>query len=546
MVRRLLLWIFLGLLIVIAIAAWFDPAVLWLLLLIAPLAAIGFHDGLQRRHAVLRNFPIIGHLRYVMERMRPEIKQYFIESNVDAFPVEREYRALAYQRSKNELETLPLGTQRNVYEVGYEWAAHSMMAHHTDREEERVTIGGPRCSQPYQASLLNISAMSFGALSTRAVLSLNGGARLGGFAHNTGEGGIADEHLAGGGDLIWQIGTGYFGCRAPDGRFDADAFARQAAHPNIRMIELKLSQGAKPGHGGVLPGVKVTETIARIRMLEPGKTVVSPASHAEFDSPVGLLEFVDRLRSLSGGKPVGFKFCVGRRTDFFAICKAMLETGLTPDFITVDGGEGGTGAAPLEFSNSVGMPARDAWIFVHNTLVGCGLRDRLRIIASGKILTAFDMIRALAIGADLCASARGMMFALGCIQSLRCHANTCPTGITTQDPALVYGLDVADKTVRVANFHRNTLRAFFELLGAMGMESSSQLAPEHIFRRIDDLRVRNLSEIYQYLEPGQLLDDARLPDEVRREWRQARSDGWILTPERGLHGATQEPIVSSR
>ncbi|MFU8816221.1 MAG: FMN-binding glutamate synthase family protein [Pseudomonadales bacterium] len=536
MFRRWLLRIFVVTVMVLAITAWFAPGVLWSLLLIVPLALLGFHDGLQRQHTVLRNFPIVGHVRYFMEMMRPEIKQYFIESNVDAFPVEREFRSLAYQRSKNELETLPLGTQRDVYRVGYEWASHSMAAHHTEKEEERVIIGGARCSRPYSASLLNISAMSYGAISTRAILALNQGARLGNFAHNTGEGGIADEYLQGGGDIIWQIGTGYFGCRTVNGRFDPDAFARQAEHEAVKMIELKLSQGAKPGHGGILPGVKVSADIARIRLLEPGKTVVSPASHGEFDSPVGLLEFVDRLRSLSGGKPVGFKLCIGRRTDFFAICKAMVETGLLPDFITVDGGEGGTGAAPLEFSNSVGMPARDAWIFVHNALVGSGLRDRLKIIASGKIFSAFDMIRALAIGADLCASARGMMFALGCIQSLRCHANTCPTGITTQDPALIYGLDVTDKTARVANFHKNTMRGFFELLGAMGLESTTQLRPEHIFRRVDDLRVRNLSELYEYLQPGQLLNDATLPDDMRKEWRQARSDSWVLAPEHGIHG----------
>ena len=532
MVRRRLLRWFIVIIALITAGAWFYPPVLWSLVVIVPIAAIGFYDALQREHTVLRNFPVIGHVRFAMERIRPEIQQYFIETNVDAFPVEREFRSLVYRRSKAELETQPFGTQRDVYQVGYEWASHSMAARHALTEAPRITIGGERCSQPYSASLLNISAMSYGALSWRAVQALNRGAKLGGFAHNTGEGGIADQHLEGG-DLIWQIGTGYFGCRARDGSFDPDAFARQAHREQIKMIEVKLSQGAKPGHGGVLPGVKVSEEIARIRLLEPGITVISPASHSTFADPIGLMQYIDELRHLSGGKPVGFKLCVGRRTDFFAMCKAMLETGLTPDFITVDGGEGGTGAAPLEFSNSVGMPARDAWVFVHNALVGTGMRERVKVIASGKILSAFHMIRAIAIGADLCASARSMMFALGCIQSLRCNANTCPTGITTQNPALVYGLDVTDKTARVASFHRNTMKGFLELLGAMGLDRTDELRPEHIFRRVDDLRVRTLAEIYEYLEPGQLLDDQRVPAEMRKEWHQARPDRWILAPERG-------------
>lgn len=535
MVRRWLLKALLIVLALVAMAAWFAPGVLWSLVIIVPLAALGLRDALQRRHTVLRNFPIVGHIRYFMEAFRPEIQQYFIDSNIDANPVEREMRSLVYQRAKNELETRPFGTQRDLYQVGYEWASHSLAAHADLHEAPRIRVGGERCSRPYEASLLNISAMSFGALSSAAIRALNQGAKAGGFAHNTGEGGISPEHL-GGGDLIWQIGTGYFGCRRADGRFDPEAFQRQAGQDSVRMIEIKLSQGAKPGHGGVLPGVKVSEEIARIRMIEPGRTVVSPPGHTEFSSPEGLLEFVDRLRTLSGGKPTGFKLCVGRRTDFFAICKAMVETGIRPDFITVDGGEGGTGAAPLEFSNSVGMPARDAWVFVHNSLVGAGLRDDIRIIASGKIFSAFHMIRAMAIGADLCASARGMMFALGCIQSLRCNANTCPTGIATQNPALVYGLDPADKSVRVANFHRNTMKGLLELLGAMGLHHTSELRPEHIFRRVDDLRVRNLSELYEYLEPGQLLDDNRLPEGIRNEWRQARPDRWTLALEHGQYG----------
>lgn len=535
MIRRRLFYLLVVALALTAAAACVSRQALWLLVLIVPLAALGFHDALQRRHTVLRNFPIIGHLRYLMERIRPEIQQYFIDSNVDAYPVEREFRALVYRRAKGELETQPLGTQRDVYGIGYEWASHSLAAHAVAGESPRVCIGADQCRQPYSAALFNISAMSFGALSAPAIRALNGGARIGGFAHNTGEGGIADAHWREGGDLIWQIGTGYFGCRTRAGRFDPGAFADQAGRDAVKMIELKLSQGAKPGHGGVLPGVKVSPEIARIRLIEAGETVISPPAHPEFDSPTGLLEFLARLRELAAGKPVGFKLCVGRRTDFFAICKAMLETGIRPDFITVDGGEGGTGAAPLEFSNSMGMPARDAWIFVHNALVGTGLRDRIRVIASGKIMTGFHMIRALAIGADLCNSARGMMFALGCIQSLRCNANTCPTGITTQDPALTYGLDVTDKRARVANYQAATVKGFMELLGAMGLHSPEELAPHHIFRRVDDLRIRTMNELYDYLSPGQLIEGGAPPD-MAAEWRQARTGRWSLAAEQGVHG----------
>lgn len=523
-------------LLVVGVVALLWPPVLWSLLLIVPLAALGFRDALQKEHTVLRNFPIIGHIRYGMEAIRPEIQQYLVESNVDAFPIEREFRSLVYQRAKGELDTRPFGTQRDVYKVGYEWACHSMAAKLLPSVPPRVVIGGPDCTQPYAASVLNVSAMSHGALSGAALRALNGAAKLGDFAHNTGEGGIATEHLVEGGDLIWQIGTGYFGCRRPDGGFDPERFAAGAAQPTVKMIELKLSQGAKPGHGGVLPGVKNTPEIARIRGVEPGRTVLSPPSHSEFDSPIGLLEFIRKLRELADGKPVGFKLCIGRRTDFLAICKAMLDTGITPDFITVDGGEGGTGAAPLEFSNSMGMPARDAWVFAHNALVGVGLRDRIRIIASGRILSGFHMIRALAVGADLCASARGFMFSLGCIQSLRCNTNACPTGIATQTPALIHGLDVSDKRVRAMRYQHSTVHGFMEMLGAMGLDRPDQLRPHHIFRRVDDLRVRNLAELYDYLEPGQLLDREAIPDGMRSEWEQARSDCWILAAEQGAHG----------
>ncbi|MFQ5702212.1 MAG: FMN-binding glutamate synthase family protein, partial [Acidobacteriota bacterium] len=387
MVRRWFFAVASLLVITVLLLAKIRPPVLWAFVLIGPLVVLGMHDAFQTRHTVLRNFPIIGHIRYLFELVRPEIQQYFIESNIDAYPIEREFRSLVYQRAKGALETLPFGTQRDVYRIGYEWVSHSLNPVKPPAEAARVTVGGPDCRKPYSASLLNISAMSFGALSRNAVLALSRAAAKGGFAHNTGEGGISCYHLQPGGDLIWQVGTGYFGCRTRDGEFDPDLFSREAGRDSVQMVELKLSQGAKPGHGGILPAVKVSREIARIRGVPEGETVYSPPGHSAFSTPRGLLEFVARLRELAGGKPVGFKLCIGSRADFFAICKAMLATGITPDFITVDGGEGGTGAAPLEFSNSVGMPARDAWIFVHNALRGVGLRDRIRIIASGKILT---------------------------------------------------------------------------------------------------------------------------------------------------------------
>ena len=526
MVRRCFYGISAGVIVLVLAGAFISLHVLWALVLVGPLIALGLHDSLQSQHTILKNFPLIGHGRYLFEALRPEIQQYFIESNIDAFPIEREFRSIAYQRAKGELETKPFGTHRDVYRVGYEWCAHSMAPTQPISEPPRVKIGSPDCEVPYSASLLNISAMSYGSLSKNAVLALNTGANRGHFAHNTGEGGLSPYHLEPGGDLIWQIGTGYFGCRTQDGDFDPQAFERQAAEKAVRMVELKLSQGAKPGHGGILPAVKVTREIAAIRGVPAGKTVVSPSSHRAFSTPRGLLEFLATLRQLSGGKPVGFKLCVGRPSDFFAICKAMLQTGVTPDFITVDGGEGGTGAAPLEFSNSVGMPACDAWVFVHNALTGIGLRDQISIVASGKILTGFHMARALALGADLCVSARGMMLALGCIQALRCNSDRCPTGITTQDPSLMYGLHVADKAERVERYHEGTVEGFLELLAAMGLRHPAELGPGHVFRRISNTQVSCFREIYDFMTDGQMLLDDHVPVEFSQEWEAANPDRW--------------------
>ena len=526
MVRRWFYMISAVVLTVVLTGAFFAPRVLWALAIVGPLIALGLHDALQNRRTILKNFPLLGRGRYLLEAIRPEIQQYFIESNIDAFPIEREFRSIVYQRAKGELETQPFGTQRDVYRVGYEWCSHSIAPAEPLQEHPRVEIGGPDCEQPYSASLLNVSAMSCGALSKNAILALNLGAKRGHFAHNTGEGGISPYHLEHGGDLIWQIGTGYFGCRTQDGAFDPRAFERQASQEAVRMIELKLSQGAKPGHGGILPACKVTQEIADIRGVPAGETVISPSAHRAFSTPRGLLEFLASMRQLAGGKPVGFKLCVGHREDFFAVCKAMLETGITPDFITVDGGEGGTGAAPLEFSNSVGMPARDAWVFVHNALTGVGVRDRVSIVAAGKILTGFHMARALALGADLCVSARGMMFALGCIQALRCNSDHCPTGITTQQPALVHGLHVADKAKRVERYHAGTVEGFLEILAAMGLRDPKRVGPGHVFRRVNDTQVRRFSEMYDFVTEGQFLQDDGVPAEWRGEWRASNPDHW--------------------
>ncbi len=502
------------------------PPIWWSLLVIAPLLALGIRDATQTKHTVLRNFPIIGHFRYLIEHIRPEIQQYLVESNLDAYPVEREYRSLIYQRAKGDLETRPFGTDRDVYRPGYEWAAHCTVPAPQLEEEPRIEIGGKDCSKPYSSSMLNISAMSFGSLSPEAILALNGGARDGGFAHNTGEGGVSRYHLEHGGDLIWQIGTGYFGCRTPRGEFDPERFEKVAAGESIRMIELKLSQGAKPGAGGILPAPKVSREIAEARGVELGEACISPSGHSAFSTPVELMEFIGEMRRLSGGKPVGMKFCMGRISDFLAICRAMLDTGIRPDFITVDGGEGGTGAAPLEFSNSLGMPKRDAIVVVHDILTGTNLRDDIRIICSGKILSAFHMIRSFALGADGCNSARAMMFALGCIQSLRCNSNTCPTGVTTQDPALRRGLVVEEKIPRVQRYHQRTIEALIKMLSAMGLNHPDEVMPHHIYRRSGDLKVASFAELYEFLEPGQLLEKGNGHGLFSEAWKNARSDRW--------------------
>jgi glutamate synthase domain-containing protein 2 len=483
----------------------------WIVVAIAALlCALALYDLFQTGHAIRRNYPIVGNLRWLVEAIRPELRQYLFESENEAAPFSRAQRSLVYQRAKGVEDARPFGTEQDVYGSGYEWINHSMRPRTIANTDFRVAIGGVRCTQPYQASLLNISAMSFGALSANAIRALNRGAQLGRFAHDTGEGSISRYHRPEadgepGGDLIWEIASGYFGCRDKDGRFDAEKFVKQARSPQVKMIEIKLSQGAKPGHGGMLPAPKVTAEIAEARDVPQGVDCISPPQHSAFSTPLELLEFVTRLRELSGGKPVGFKFALGHPWEFFGICKAMLETGLLPDFIVVDGGEGGTGAAPLEFADHIGTPLQEALLLVHNTLVGLDLRDRIRIGASGKIISAFDMARVLAFGADWCNAARGFMFALGCVQSQSCHTDKCPTGVATQDRGRQRALVVPDKAQRVHRFHDNTLRALGALVGAAGLSHPRDLRPHHIVRRVSHNEIRLVSSLYKFLAPGELL-----------------------------------------
>ncbi len=513
------------------LALYIDPRFWWLYLLVVPFSLWGYYDMWQKKHTILRNFPVVGHVRYWMEWLRPKVYQYFIESDWDGRPFHRMFRSIVYQRAKGAIDTVPFGTQYDVYAEGYEWMMHSVCPTdpNTLDHDPRICIGGPQCRHPYRASIFNISAMSFGALSKPAIEALNGGAHKGGFYHNTGEGGVSPYHLKYGADLVWQIGTGYFGCRTPDGRFDAEMFKDTAAHPSIKMIELKLSQGAKPGHGGILPAVKVTPEIAKIRGLEPYKTVYSPPYHREFSTPVGLLEFLQRLRELSGGKPVGFKLCVGDPVDFLSICLAMHRTGILPDYIAVDGGEGGTGAAPLEFANSVGMPLREGLAFVDDALRGFGLRKHIRIVASGKIVTGFHVVRSIALGADLCASARGMMMALGCIQALECNKNTCPVGITTHDPELTYGLVVEDKIQRVYRYHRETIDAVVELIAAAGLRSTDQISRHHIYRRTHMDKILCYRDIYPPLQHNELLSRSTVPPSWQQWMEAANPDNFRST-----------------
>ncbi len=524
-------WFIIGSLAVTALLiywSFFWTDVLFLFIIVGPLIVMGIQDMLQTRQSIRINFPVAGRLRYVFEDLRPKIQQYFVESDTDGAPINRNERSVIYQRAKKQIDTVPFGTQLDVYAEGYEWITHSIAPKdfHKLDHNPRIRFGGKECKRPYDMSVLNVSAMSFGSLSKNAILALNSGAKIGGFAHNTGEGGLSPYHLEPGGDIIWQIGTGYFGARSKDGNFSDDAFAKNATRPNVKMIEIKLSQGAKPGHGGILPAKKNTPEIAAIRLVEPGTTVFSPPFHSAFGTPAELLQFIRRLRDLSGGKPVGFKLCIGRKTEFLSICKAMVKLNIYPDFITVDGGEGGTGAAPPEFTNFVGMPLLDALAFVDNSLRGFGIRDEMKIIASGKVLTGFHILRAMSLGADTCNCARAMMMALGCIQALECNKNTCPTGVATQDPYFMKGLVVNDKKDRVANFHKNTVESFVELMGAMGIDNPEKINRTHVYRRVFMNLVRTYEEIYPTIPEGCLLEGGDVPFDYEGYMKRASAESF--------------------
>lgn len=511
--------------VVFAIVTAIDPDWGWTVVVFGLLALLGTWDVLQRRSTLRRNYPILAHFRYGLESIGPEMRQYFIESDTAEVPFSRQQRALVYQRAKSVNDTRPFGTQQDVYGIDYEWINHSLVPADIPSHDFRLTIGN-RARQPYSASVLNISAMSFGSLSASAIHALNEGARRGNFYHDTGEGSISPYHRTAGGDLVWEIGSGYFGCRNGEGRFDPSRFADNAQLAQVRMIEVKLSQGAKPGHGGVLPAAKVSAEIAATRGVAQGVDCVSPSRHSEFSTPIELLEFVERLRSLSAGKPVGFKLAIGHPWEWFGIAKAMHQTGMLPDFIVVDGAEGGTGAAPAEFMDHVGVPMHEALLLVHNTLVGLSLRDRIRVGAAGKVVSAFDIARTMALGADWCNAARGFMFALGCIQSQSCHTDRCPTGIATQDPKRWRSLDVPDKATRVFQFHQNTLNGLRDLLCAAGLEHPEQIGPEHVLRRVSPIEVRSLAALYRFLEPGELVSG--IPDHAvfKAFWDRSRSDSF--------------------
>lgn len=518
---------------IVAISFVWEP-VLWFMLLVGPLFLLGLYDILQSRRNILRNYPVWGHWRYLLLLIRPQIQQYFINTDQSGRPFNKEMRDLVYDRAQLTEENLPFGTQVDVHLSGHEWVNHSitpsspvMKPRDSDIEIIKVSIGNKQCTKPYVSSRLNVSAMSFGAISPEAIRALNRGAKMGNFAQDTGEGGLSKYHLMEGGDIIWEIGTGYFGCRTADGKFDPEQFKEKSRHDHVKMVEIKISQGAKPAHGAVLPGEKVSQEIAEARGIPVGKDCISPAYHSAFSTPIELLQFVKQIRELSGGKPAGFKLCIGIQSQFMAICKAMLETGIYPDFIVIDGSEGGTGAAPVEFCDNIGMPLNEGLIFAHNCLVGTGLREHVRLIASGKIITGFDILTKIALGADICNSARGMMFALGCVQSRRCHRNTCPTGIATQDPKRRYALDINLKSQYVKNFHERTLKSFLQVLGAVGLTKPEALNPSHIMRRVSSDSTKNYAEIFDFLTLGQLIDGVEtLPESYKRCWSQANANSF--------------------
>ena len=523
MLRFFVVGALLGVGALVTLAAVLGSAGWWLLVaVVALLVVLAVHDLVQKKHSILRNYPILGHLRFLLESIRPELQQYFIERNFDGRPYDRDIRTVIYERAKGIHGEQAFGTERDVNEIGYEYLIHSAKPVDPPEDPPRVLVGGPDCSQPYSMSLLNVSAMSFGALSANALLALNSGAAMGGFAHDTGEGGLTEYHLRNGGDLVWEIGSGYFGCRSEDGHFDETMFADKAAHPQVKAVSLKLSQGAKPGIGGVLPGAKVTKEIADARGVPQGEKCVSPSHHNVFSTPRELVLFIGHLRELAGGKPTGFKLCVGSRRELLAICKAMRDEGVTPDFIVVDGGEGGTGAAPLEYEDHVGSPLTEGLMLLNNALVGSGLRDRIKVGASGKVAAANDIVKRLIQGADYTNAARAMMMAVGCIQAQRCHTNTCPVGVATQDPKRARALDVGDKSQRVYRYQDATVRQTSQLMASMGLHGPDGLTAHHLRRRIDHSTTASYAELYEWLQPDELLHG--VPETWAADWAAADPD----------------------
>lgn len=518
-----------SLVVTFSLAFFLNPNWYVIFVILLALTILGFYDMVQKKHSIMRIYPVFGRLRFLMEELRPKIYQYFIESDIDGRPINRIDRSTVYQRAKMENDTMPFGTQLDVYSEGYEWLCHSMAPKDFKSLDHnpRVMVGNKDCKKPYSLSIYNISAMSYGSLSQNAVEAMNAGAKIGGFAHNTGEGGLSPYHLKHGGDIIWQIGTGYFGCRDADGNFDPQLFSEKAQLEQVKMIEIKMSQGAKPGHGGILPASKNTPEIAAIRHVQPHTLVASPPYHKAFSTPREMILFVQKLRELSGGKPVGFKLCIGYKSEFIGICKAMMDLNIYPDFITVDGAEGGTGAAPQEFSNYVGAPLLDGLDFVHNILNGLNIRKNIKLIASGKITSGFHIIRAMALGADACYSARAMMMAVGCIQALLCNTNKCPVGVATQDPKLTVGLVVEDKKTRVANFHRKTVESVVELLGASGLDKKENITRSHIYRRISFQHMLTYQEIFPTYPTGSFLNE--IPDRYKNDFKYASPDHWGYT-----------------
>ena len=512
-----------------ALAVEVSPRWWWIAAPILVAAVVGVHDLVQRRHSILRNYPIIGHARFLLEEIRPEIQQYFVESNTEGRPFDRVTRDLMYDRAKGNHGEKPFGTQRDVNEVGYEFVAHSLQAKpKPDGEVPKVHIGGPKCSKPYNIAMLNVSAMSFGSLSGNAIEALNGGAALGGFAHDTGEGSISVHHRRFGGDLIWEIASGYFGCRDDAGNFDPVSFKERATLDQVKMVSIKISQGAKPGLGGLLPGAKVNAEVSEARGVPIGQTIVSPPAHTAFRTPLELIDFIDQLRQLSGGKPIGFKLCIGSKREFLSICKAMVERNDGPDFIIVDGSEGGTGAGPVEFEDYLGMPLTEGLMFVHNALVGSGLRDQIKIGVSGKVASGIDIVKRVCQGADFTLAARAMMFAIGCIQAQKCHTNHCPVGVATQDPWRARALDVDDKKQRVFQYQQRTVNSAYQIISSMGLDSFDQLTPRKLFRRVDPQTTKTYTDLYEWLEPGELLTNPRLS--WKRDWQVAQAESFDKAP----------------